>query len=160
MDFHNLSSVAQYPSAWTVHPCSRMSTSSTCNKSHKTLPADGATCHFKPLLPGWARVFPLNGWSLSDGNVLWIHVSSPVTTKCRQLLLLLHNAAGNWDRWSFLPHCCLLIHEAPIWHTPYGTGAQIFQKSSNPSKFYTPERWHEESFKLRIHKYYMPLYKI
>jgi len=43
MVIRKLSSVAQYPSALTVHPCSTKSTSSTRNKSHNTLPADGAT---------------------------------------------------------------------------------------------------------------------
>ena len=44
MDIHKLSSVAQYPSALTVHSCSMTSTSSTCNKSHNSLLADSATC--------------------------------------------------------------------------------------------------------------------
>lgn len=44
MVIRKLSSVAQYPSALTVYPWFRTPTSSTCNKSHNTLPADGATC--------------------------------------------------------------------------------------------------------------------
>lgn len=39
-------------------------------------------CHFKLPLTGWARMFPLHGWSLTGGTELGIHVSSPVTTQC------------------------------------------------------------------------------
>jgi hypothetical protein len=43
-----LSSVAQYPSALTVYPCSRISPNSILNKSHKAS-RRRHLCHFKPL---------------------------------------------------------------------------------------------------------------
>jgi hypothetical protein len=106
MFIRKLSSVIQYPSALTVHPCSRTSTSSTCKKSHNTLPADDATCVTFPI-PGWARTFPPHGWSVTGGTELRIHVSSSVTTQCGYDML---KETETGDRPCCTVVCCCMKH--------------------------------------------------
>jgi hypothetical protein len=101
-----------------------------------TLPADGVTLTF---FPGWARQFPLHGWSLTGGSEMmdpFLITSNSLWTIC---CLLLHSVVGNWKKKSsFLPLCCyLLTHEAALgtthhhnmqyrYHMPWsGTSAHL-----------------------------------